>query len=190
MTPTLTDNERRQLSSLHQASLEIRSASIIARREKIEIKLEADEGGGADVYVRLLGNEPFRSLALAVRLVYQEGESANFLSVCNILYKKGGEEIRSRSANLRKSYLGLLSDPSYGISISDGESPERYDGRAVLDHWLNGIAFHQDAHRERDVRRLKENGALFLWQVQEITRLLAELTLQLDSLAATLLDAS
>jgi hypothetical protein len=55
--------------------------------------------------------EPFRSLALAIRLVYQQSEPAHFYSICSLLYRKGNEEIKAKVVPLRAQYANAYKTP-------------------------------------------------------------------------------
>lgn len=183
----LSDSERWQLAGFRRAAAQVRDASIIAQNRRIELHTTPGEPGYADIYVQLLGNEPFRSLALAVRLVYQQQEPSNFLSVCNVLVRYGSQEMRDRVASVRREYRSTLEDPSGSVTIGDGSEPAAYSAHEVFDNWLYGVAFHQDQHRQTAVRRLASTGVYFLWSVQQTAIDLAARVLELDDVIADFL---
>jgi hypothetical protein len=182
--------ERKTLEAFRRAAAQIREASIVADDIRVEIKVIPDQFGGADVYLQLLQTEPFRSLAMAVRLVYQTREPANLQRVCNALGRRGDVAIRAQSAELKQEFLSLLRDPSYEVHVADGESPSSYSPKEAFEYWLNGIAFHQDFDHEPHVRRLLAEGPFFLRSVQEVTTRIAMIVLKVDGLVAAVLGTS
>ena len=167
---SLTQAERWQLESFRRAASEVREASIIAEGQRIQVRRVPRDGGEVDVVVDLLQNETFRSLALAIRLVYQQGEPAHFYSICNLLARKGGDLLRAEVGKVRAAYQESLSDSAGHILIEEGSVKQTFNAQAVLEHWLYGVAFHQD-----DVR-------------QQVVQLLAGRILDLDDLVADFLS--
>jgi hypothetical protein len=188
MVPSaLTDRERFQLSSFRTAARQVRDSSIIDKGHTIELVTRPGEPGYVDVFIKLLGAEPFRSLAMAIRLVYMQGEPANFLSVCNVLHRHGDEATRTRVAELRTQYQDALRDPQDGITLDDGLAPATFDAQQVFECWLYGIAFHQDPDRQDSVRRLGEAGFEFSKSFQSTALQLAGRILDLDDVVADFL---
>lgn len=133
------------------------------------------------MFVQLLGNEAFRSLALALRLVYQQGEPAHFYSICNILYRAAeSAAVKERVATLRAQYSATLRDPAGQVSTGGALDVSTFNTQEVFEHWLYGIAFHQDVDRQSSVRLLASEGAHFHWSVQATGLKLAGRILDLD----------
>ena len=139
------------------------------------------------VYVQLLANEAFRSLAIAIRLVYQKKEPANFYSVWNILARKAPSDVAERVSTLRRRYGEILSDSAGDVGIDDGQNPGALKASEVFEHWLYGMTFHQDEDRQAAVRRLASAGARFYWSVQASVLQMAGRVLDLDDVIAELL---
>ncbi len=184
----MTEKEQSQLKSFRRAAYQIREASIVAHGERVQISFRRAGPGHVDVNVKLLGNEPFRSLALAIRLVYQQREPANFGSVANILARHAPTELRERAATIRAAYNEALRHEAGAVAIDDGKVPSILSTNEVFDAWLYGIAFHQDPQREPTVRRLATAGARFLWSVQATSLQLAGRILDLDDVIADVLN--
>jgi hypothetical protein len=181
----LSESELGQLRSFRRAARQVRDASIIAEGQRIELRAIPNESAGSvDIVVKLLNAEPFRSLALAIRLVYQQREPAQFYSVCNILSRHGTLEVSSDTAKIRSQYQRALNDPARAVRLNDGLEPEIYSATEVFEHWLYGIVFHQDLDRQPAVERLEHTGARFLWAVQAISLQLAGRILDLDDAIA------
>jgi hypothetical protein len=185
---TLTTKAQRQLESFRQAAEQVREASIIAEGQQIRLHVRPGNPGYVDVFVQLLGNEAFRSLALALRLVYQQGEPAYFYSICNILYRAAESvSVKERVATLRSQYSAALQDPEGQVSTGETPKVSTYSTQEVFEHWLYGIAFHQDEDRQESVRLLSSEGARFQWSVQATGLKLAGRILDLDDVIADLL---
>lgn len=186
MTPTI--KEQRQLESFRRAAVQIREASIIAEGQEIKLHVRPGNPGYVDVFVQLLGNEAFRSLALALRLVYQQSEPANFYSVCNILYRDAeSEALKERVATLRSQYNSALQDSEGGVSAGEPPNIVTFSTQEVFEHWLYGIAFHQDEDRQESVSLLSAEGARFHWSVQATGLKLVGRILDLDDVVADFL---
>ena len=184
---TLTSDESARLESFRRAARQVREASIIAEGRRLEIRTVPDEAGYVEVFVRLLGDEPFRSLALAIRLVYQQSEPAHFDSICSLLYREGTEEVKTKVAALRAQYRQALQGPRGELTVGTDTETHTFTTQEVFDHWLYGVAFHQDSNRQRAVRLLASEGARFIWSVQATSLQLAGRILDLDDIVADLL---
>lgn len=136
------------------------------------------------MFVGLLGSEPFRSLALAVRLVYMNNEPASFYRVCNILSREGDDEVRGAVADIRRRFQDALRGSENAFHPGDGQEPARFSAEEVFETWLYGIAFHQDPSRQPAVDRLVAWGPHFTWRVQAVALQLAGRTLDLDDVVA------
>lgn len=185
---TLIASERERLNSFRRAAREVRDASIIAEGRSVQVHAVPDNAGCMDIYVELLAYEAFRSLALAIRLAYQQREPAHFYSICNILTREGNTEIRERVAHLRDQYRDALRDPAGGVTVDDGQRPNVFSATEVLEHWLYGMVFHQDVDRQPAVKRLLTAGPRFLWSVQRTSLQAAGRILDLDDVVAAFLE--
>ena len=186
---SVTTEDRQQLEIFRRAASQVRDASIVAEGQEIKLHFRAGDPGYVDIFVQLLHNEAFRSLALALRLVYQQGEPANFYSVCNLLYR-GAESaaVKDRVATIRAQYSSALRDPSGQVSAGDPPNVTIFTAEEVFEHWLYGIAFHQDVERQAAVRLLESEGARFQWSVQATGLQLAGRILDLDDVVADVME--
>jgi len=184
---TLTDNDRQRLASFRAAAGQVRDASIIAQGQVITIEGRHDGSGQIQAVVTLLGNEAFRSLALAERLAYQQGEPAHFMTVANIVAREGNSEVRDRIAGLREDYKGALRNPAGAIVVHTEQSHDIFTAQQIFEHWMYGIAFHQDADRQASVQLLASTGPAFPLSVQSTGLLIAGRILDLDDAVADLL---
>jgi len=186
---SLTTEDRQQLDTFRRAASQVREASIVAEGQEIRIHFRPGDPGYMDVFVQLLHNEAFRSLALALRLVYQQGEPAHFYSICNLLYREtDSAAMKDRLAAVRAQYSAALRDPSGQVSAGDPPNDSTFTAQEVFEHWLYGIAFHQDDHRQASVALLASEGARFQWSVQATGLQLAGRILDLDDIVADFLQ--
>jgi hypothetical protein len=183
----LTDGERHQLDSFRRAARQVRDATIIARGETIDLVVRRGEPGYMDVFIKLLAEEPFRSLSTAIRLAYMKGEPAHFYSICNLLYREGDANIRSTVVALRQRYTDALRDPENQLVVDDGLEPKVFTAQEVFEHWLYGVVFHQDQWRQEPVRRLAALGFPFPRSVQATALQLSGRIIDLDDVVADFL---
>ena len=183
----LTEDERQRLGSFRSAAREVRDASIIAQGQVLAIEGRYNDNGEIEAVIDLLGNEAFRSLAMAVRLAYQQGEPAHFFTICNILSREGTPEIRARAAALREAYHAALRNPAGAIVVETGQSRDIFTSQQIFEHWLYGIAFHQDTDRQSSIRLLAGTGRAFPFSVQSTGLLIAGRILDLDDVIADFL---
>jgi hypothetical protein len=184
---TLTPIETERLASFRRVARVVREASIISECQKITLVAVTDPPDRIAMYVSLLGREPFSSLALAVRLVYQQGDPANFFSVCNVLRRYGSAGIQARTDDVRWQFSQALTDPAGKVIVDTEEGAVVFNAVEVFGHWLYGIAFHQDPDRQAAVAKLRTVEARFLWSVQATSLQLAGRILDLDDVIADFL---
>jgi len=163
----------------------VREASIIAEGRRIYIVGRYNDAGGIEARIALLANEPFRSLALAIRLVYQQKEPAQFFGICSVVDRDGGAGIKARVAAVRDAYRAALRNPAGAIVVVDGAGNKNiFTAQHILEHWMYGVAFHQDLDRQDSVRLLAAAGDSFALSVQSTALLLAGRILDLDDVIA------
>jgi len=184
---TLTEAERTRLTAFRKAAREVREASIIAQGHVVAIEGRPNERGEIEAVITLLGHEPFRSLALAIRLAYQKREPAHFLSACKILSREGSPATQARVATIRDQYHAALRNPAGAIVVDTGGSRHIFTAQQVFEHWLYGIAFHQDSDRQSSIQLLAAVGGAFPFSVQSTGLLLAGRILDLDDVVAEFL---
>ena len=184
----MTSFERGRLESFRRVAKQVREASIIAQGQRIELHTAPGAAGYVDVFVGLLRDEPLRSLALAIRLVYQQNEPAHFYSVSNLLYREGTEEVQAKVDAIRAQYAEALADTSRRVIVYTETEAIVFTTKEVFDHWLYGVAFHQDVDRQPSVRLLSSTGFRFTWSLQATSLQLAGRILDLDDVVRTFLE--
>ena len=71
--------------------------------------------------------------------------------------------------------------------VGDPPNLSTFTAQEVFEHWLYGIAFHQDSDRQAAVALLESEGPRFQWSVQATGLQLAGRTLDLDDVVAEFL---
>jgi hypothetical protein len=181
---SFSDDERIRLDAFRRAAAQVREASIIAEGHTITLAARPGDLGFVDIYIKLLADEPFRSLALSIRLAYAQGEPAHFFSVCNIVSRQGDDVAKARVDAVRAQYRAALRSDENRIVVGDGSNMAVFTAQQVFEHWLYGIAFHQDPERQEPVRLLASLGVDFSWSVQTTALQLAGRILDLDDVVA------
>ncbi len=187
--PPLQPNEINSLRAFRKAALQIRNASPVASGASIGFEAVPNPGTGPSARFKLLEEEPFRSLAMSVRLVYMQEEPAHFHKVCNILYRNGDANTQRMVSDARARFKAVVEGNYIQFGLHG-----RYEGQVVgpqevLEAWLYGIAFHQDDDRQWLVDELVkyQGGAAFPFAVNLITLQLAGVTIDLDDVIADFL---
>lgn len=106
--PTFSASDRGRLRTFLEVVQQIEEASIVAEAQPLGFRVSARESEENQQEFDVFANEAFRSLAMSVRLVYLNGEPANFGSICNLLYKAGEPELQEAVQSVRASYNNLL----------------------------------------------------------------------------------
>jgi hypothetical protein len=179
--------DRAHLAAFRTAARQIRDASVIAEGRQVQLHGRRSDAGEMLITASLLESEPFRSLALSVRLVYQANEPANFGHVCNILCRTGNETTRDRAAQIRERYNQTLSEHGCVVTAVAFDDRSPYSPRDVFETWLYHGVFHQDLSRDADWRSLSALGDKFLFLVQGIVLKLAGRIMDLDDVVADFL---
>jgi hypothetical protein len=171
----------------------VREASVVADGKSIHIRGDIQPAGSEPrikVSADLLASEPFRSLAVSVRLVYQGGEPANFGHICNIIERQAADELRARERDLRARYESALTRHNPLLVVFGLVKPELYSPREMFEIWLYHGVFHQDLSLRADYETLGLLGNVFPYTVQGIVLQLAGRILDLDDVVADLLGES
>jgi hypothetical protein len=183
----LDSEDREDLFMFRQAARQVRDASVIAEGKQVHMSGRRSATGEMVITTTLLESEAFRSLAMAIRLVYQANEPANFGHICNILWRSGDDEIKARTAELREQYNDALSKHHPLIAAVALREKASYSPRDIFESWLYFGAFHQDRRRRADFNDLSRLGDAFPLAVQATALRLAGRILDLDDLVADLL---
>ena len=183
----MTSEEKEHLGLFRRAAAQVREASLIAEGRQILIQPRIHPNGSEHVELHLLEQEPFRSLALSIRLAYLNDEPAQFFHICNILYRDGSPEMKERVSDIRARFAAALKHPLGWITVPDGDSRRTYSPKDVIETWMYGVVFHQDPERQADLRALEQAEAHFRLAVQSTALLLAGRILDLDDQIADFL---
>jgi hypothetical protein len=186
--PTFTQDERARLAALLEAVRQIEQASIVAEGKSLSMQGSVRREGDVEESYMLFDSEAFRSLAISVRLVYMDGEPANFASICNILYKNGEEDLREAVAELRKTYNDLLNGSMVRLTLHGNFEGTTVGPREIFETWLYGGTFHQDTGRRAMYAELAKFGPRFTFGLHLIVTRIVQLILQLGYVVATALQ--
>src|SRR4051812_37231212 len=109
MPSTFSADQLDRLKAFRLAATHVRASSVISSGATISLSGSADARSGVSrVSAVLLGTEPFRSLAMAVRLVYMNGEPSNFGSVCNQLRQGADPQYHDVIDGMRERYNNVV----------------------------------------------------------------------------------
>src|SRR5437879_1354690 len=89
MPHSFTPDQSTRLHAFREAALQVRNASVIDSGATISMSGRVDREGKVEQSVTILANEPFRSFAMSLRLVYMNDGPASFGSICNLLRSAG-----------------------------------------------------------------------------------------------------
>jgi hypothetical protein len=181
-------DELAALRAFRAAALQVRRSSVIASGATVQIQASArDEGTG--MTFRLLAEEPCRSLAIAIRLVYMQGERSNYFRVCNILYRHSDATVRKLVADCRTRYQSVLDGKYVQFNLHRQFEGRVAGPRDVFEAWLYGLVFHQDEEHQAIAEELAKymGGGAFPFTVNLVALQLAGAVLDLDDVIADFL---
>ena len=176
--------DRQHLAAFRAAAAQVRDASVVNQGKQITITGKIVAPGKVDITAELLEQEPFRSLALSVRLVYQNDEPSNFGHVCGILERVTEDGTTKTVRVLRAEYNKALNRHNVFHSITLLRHPGAYSPRDFFETWLYHGVFHNDLSRKADYDQLAQLGVVFPYIVQGVVLQLAGRTLDLDDVVA------
>lgn len=191
----LTNEERERLKAFRVVARQVRESSVIDRGLRVEVRIVGPVGEGPHTLEEeTLPEEAFRSLALAIRLVYLKKQVAHFYRVCNVLRKEFQEHRRvkllDRMLEIRARYkrtvegTGTPKVPSFEIVVGD----QLYGQHELFGIWLNGVGFHQDPEKRREYEKLGKLWRLARVGVQKVALEIAGCVLDLDDVVADFLE--
>jgi len=183
----LSSEDRSRLQLFRTAAEQVRSSTLVDGDRRISISGLFRPTGDMTTSFSLLEEEPFRSLAISIRLVYQTGEPANFYSIANLLSKAGSQAIRDRVAEIRRRYTAAQASPVASMTVQVGEEVLTLSARDVFETWMYTGVFHQDTDRLDTYRALQARLEMFRFSVQSTALLLCGRVLDLDDVIADLL---
>jgi len=161
---------------------------VIDQGKTVSIGASVDLDGTVRQTHELLENEPFRSFAMSVRLVYIQGEPANYGHICNILRARLDADLHAHVDLLRQSYNNFINGKNHQFQLHGALEGETVATREIFEAWLYGDSFHQDHHREPVYQELLKFGPTFVFAVNAISLRLAGLILDLDDVIADVLS--
>ena len=179
-----TPDELAKLHAFRAAAAQVRAASIIDQGKTIAVSASQDPEGNVVIAHDLLDSEPFRSLAMSIRLVYLQGEPANYGHVCNILRRHLAQPMSAQVAELRKRFNRVLDGRLVEFGLHGELEGQTAGPRAVFETWLYHGTFHQEPTRGVLATELAKFGSNFILAVQMIGLRLSGCILDLDDLIA------
>ena len=182
---TLDANALKCLRDFRTAALQVRNASVIASGATIQMSGSVGPEGIAIRY-RLLAEEPFRSFAISVRLVYMEKEPGSFYRVCNIMHLDAPTETQNRIADCRARFTSILNGKYVQFKLHGPYEGQIVGPKEVFEAWLYGVVFHQDELQQALAEELGKymDGYAFPYTVNLVGIQLAGVTLDLDDIVA------
>ncbi len=146
--------EMDRVRAFRTAAAQVRAASIIDEGKLVSMGAAAAPDGTIRQTHELLENEPFRSLAMSIRLVYMQSEAANYGRICNLIRSKAPASVKSQIDILRQRYNNLVNGRKFQFELH-GDFEGRIVGtREVFEAWLYGGAFHQDPEHQPIYQRI------------------------------------
>jgi hypothetical protein len=169
------------------AARQVREASIIDEGLGVSIGGAVDESGALHETYELLSKEPFRSLAMSLRLVYANDEPGNFGRVCNRLRLAGDTSTVLAVDALRERYNGVLNGRLFQFNLHGQFEGSSLGPREIFETWLYHGSFHTDLERQGHFEELSRFGKRFVFAVQAIVLQLSGPILDLDDVLADFL---
>lgn len=184
-----TDDERKRLAALLTAADQIREASIVAKAPPLSLSGTVGSDGSLEQKVTVFESEAFRSLAMSMRLVYMNDEPANFGSICNILYKRGDAPLQAAVAETRQAYNDFLKKSKmFQFNLHGAFEGTTVGTEDILESWLYGVAFHQDADERAMFDELMKFGPTATFALHAIVARIVQLILHLAGIVLTALE--
>lgn len=181
----MNETELRSLHAFRTAACQVRNASIIASGATVRMQA-ATTPEGARLRFQLLSEEPFRSFAISLRLVYMNGEPAHYYHICNILHRNTALELQRRVADCRARYQAILEGHYVHLKLHGKFEGQTAGPRDTLEAWLYGLVFHQDREKQEIAAELGRYmaGFAFPFALNIIALQLAGAILDLDDVIA------
>ena len=184
MSLPLLREEMENVRAFRTAAAQVRTASIIDEGKDISIGTEVTPDGTIRQTHELLENEPFRSLAMSIRLVYMQGEGANYGRICNLIRRKAPDTVQNQIDILRQRYNSLINGKKFQFQLHGAFEGRTVSTREVFEAWLYGGAFHQEPEYQPIYQELLNFGPNFVFAVNAIALELAGCILDLDDVIA------
>ena len=185
--PHFSESDRERLHALLDTVNQIEQASIVANGISLRVQVSAPDNAEATESYQLFDSEPFRSLAISVRLVYMNDEPTNFASICNILYKNGEQNLRDAVSDLRKAYNDFLNGPTVRFALHGEFEGTTVGPRDVFEVWLYGGTFHQNPIKKAMHAELLKYGQHFTLGLHLIVMQIVQFILHLGFTVQTAL---
>ena len=128
---------------------------------------------------RLIPETPFRSLALAVRLVFQQSEKGAFVNVVNLLRAHAPNAFTPDLVKVQAHWDSALNGKGNLVYQTNERS---YNPREVFETWLYANSFHQDPKKQPDLAALRTFEPTTSLTLQLVVCQLAIATINLDAI--------
>jgi len=185
--PKFSTTERERLTALVDAVRQIEEASIVAEGRLLSMRGAISPTGEVEQEYTVFDSEPFRSLAMSVRLIYMNDEPANFASICNVLHKAGEKDLRDAVTDLRKAYNTFLNGPTIRFSLHGDFEGTTLGPRELFEAWLYGGTFHQDPKRKAMYAELVKFGPRFTFGLHVVVTQIVQFFIHLGFIVSTAL---
>ena len=185
--PKFSTTDRERLSALLDAMRQIEEASIVAEGKNLSMRGAITPTGDLEQEYTVFDTEPFRSLAMSVRLIYMNDEPANFASICNILHKAGDQDLQDAVADLRKTYNTFLSGATIRFSLHGDFEGTTLGPRELFETWLYGGNFHQDPKKKAMYAELVKFGPRFTFGLHVVVTQIVQCFIHLRFIVSTAL---
>jgi hypothetical protein len=184
-----SQDDATSLRAFRAAARQVRNATIIGSGATVEFGASVTPAGEFLTRFKLLADEPFRSLAMSIRLVYMEGEPAHYYHICNTLYRLADPTIQERVKQCRAQYSAAINGRYVQFSLHGDFEGKVAGPKDVFDAWLYGVAFHQDPERRPLLEELGkyQGGAALPFAVHTVALRLSGPILDLDDVVADFL---
>ncbi len=173
-----------RLAAFREAARQIRHASVIAQGGRVGLARRRISETESELVFKLLDEEPFRSLALSLRLVYQQREPAHFYTVYSLVRQRAPTALHERLDAIRAQYKDALANAAFRFAVVQDGKQVWMAPRVALETWMNAAAFHQDSDKQELFRALSHDPNAFKLTTQITALLLCGCVLQLDDTIA------
>jgi hypothetical protein len=166
------------------AARQVREASIIDTGRGVSIGAALDERGTLVPTYDLLDREPFRSLAMSLRLIYANDEAGNFGRVANRLCATKDPTLIAAVDSVRTRYNHAINGGTFRFNLHGDFEGTAVGPREVFESWLYHGSFHTDFDRQGLYEELSRFGQNFVFAVQSVGLQMSGPIMDLDDIVA------
>jgi hypothetical protein len=176
----LSDDELEAIRGYRRAARRLHSKVAPHASHKFRAHLfRENEPDAADLIPEL----DFLAILVAFRIIFATKSSTNFGRICNTLWTIGDSEIRRLVGIIREGWNQSLRYPAQVVLFEKTFVP-----LTLLEAWMNGEVFHQDAELARSVELIKNEGVVSFMLMQLAVWQASFSAVSLDGVCALVLD--